>query len=182
MTVSTGEAYENAHAVIKQDPRHDGPYLDDVNAAREAAYRDVRTASHKRTDEALKEYDGLDELDRQRRVDEYNKKAEEEAHSQDAYDEAVENAKKDQVPLSVAQDHKLLQEWNNNEDTTRGDDAADSSDENKPPFLTDEETDETGDGNVNPDSNTPDTSASTDFTPQPVANESDVNDGDEHRE
>lgn len=37
--------YENAHEVIKGDPRTDGPYLDDIRAAQEDAYREARMAA-----------------------------------------------------------------------------------------------------------------------------------------
>lgn len=40
--VSPGEAFENAHAVTKGDPRIDGPYLDDLRAAQEDEYRRQR--------------------------------------------------------------------------------------------------------------------------------------------
>ena len=34
--------YHNAHEVVKGDPRVDGPYLDDVRADQERAYREHR--------------------------------------------------------------------------------------------------------------------------------------------
>lgn len=41
------KVYFNAHAVKKGDVRIDGPYLDDVRAAEEDAYREARYKANK---------------------------------------------------------------------------------------------------------------------------------------
>lgn len=39
---TVSNAYENSHEVLKGDKRHDGPYLDDIRAEQEEAYRKAR--------------------------------------------------------------------------------------------------------------------------------------------
>lgn len=43
-----GTKYHNAHEVKKGDPKLNGPYLDDVRAEQEEAYRDARKKASKK--------------------------------------------------------------------------------------------------------------------------------------
>ncbi len=106
--------FDLAHYVGRGDPRHDGPYLDDVHAAQEDQYREARTASMKRTDEALENVEGgLVGLDREREIQRLRKQAEDVQNSHEAQKQAEENSREDQVPLGVAQNPEWLERWNN---------------------------------------------------------------------
>jgi hypothetical protein len=110
--------YDLAHYVGRGDPRHDGPYLDDVHAAQEDQYREARTASMKRTDEAIAkaEGDGLVSLDREREITNLKNQANKIQESDKAQEQAQKNSEKDQVPLGVAQDPVALKAWNSKSD------------------------------------------------------------------